>query len=156
MDKLVNSLIKTLNSMCNDSMTKEIINLYLYENSRKSAMNEKLYLSNFIQLIDNFNLNCFRLHYLPDTRIMSIHLIDMPQETNKKDYFDLFKEYIESKLQETYTRLIEENISDDPFTLFLDRNVSFMRNRRKGIKPLLFENNLLYKVILFNSVRLRY
>jgi hypothetical protein len=146
MDKLVNSLIKTLNTMCNDSLTKDIINLYTYERSRKWIMNESLYLCNFIQLIDSCNINCFRLYYSAETRVMSIHLIDMPDESNRKDYIDSFKEYIDHKLQEGYAKLIEENQGDDGFTLFLDRNVRLMRKRRKHIRPLIFENELLYKV----------
>jgi hypothetical protein len=133
--------------MCNDNLTKEIISLYLYEKGRKLAMSENLYVSNFIQLIDSFNINFFRIHYSTETRVMSIHLIEMPLDQNRKDYLENFREYLDGKLQETYTRLIEDNqTGDDPFTLFLDRNVKLMQKKRKSVKPLVFENNLLYKV----------
>jgi histone deacetylase complex regulatory component SIN3 len=151
MDKLVSSLMKTLSGICNDSLTREIVNLYLYERSRQQTMNEKLYLWNFLQLIDNYNINCFRMHYSVESRVMSLHLIDLPIDPNRRDYLDTFKEYIDSKLGETYSNLIEDNkTGEDPFTIFLERNVRKMKKKRKGNKPILFENNLVYKVVSYN------
>jgi hypothetical protein len=147
MDKLVNSMIKSLVSMYNDTLTKEVISLYTAERSRRLAMNENLYLFSFIQLIDNFNNNCFRIHYSTDNRTMSIHLMDLPLEQNRKDYLETFKDYIELKLPETYTQLIEDNMStEDRFTLFLERNIKLVQKKRKGVKPIVFENGLFFKV----------
>jgi paired amphipathic helix protein Sin3a len=144
MDKLVNSLIKSLSSICNDNITRECINLYLCEKNRKKVLNESLYFSNFIQLIDIYNMSSFRILYCPDDRIMTIHAIDTQLEQNRKEYLESFKEFIDSVMQESYNKLIKENLSqDEPFNIYLKRNIEMMKMRKK---PKILENNLQFKV----------
>ena len=43
MDKLISSLIKTMTTIITDNLSKEILNLFKFEITRKNAPNEKLY-----------------------------------------------------------------------------------------------------------------
>jgi paired amphipathic helix protein Sin3a len=157
LDKLVNSLIKTLNTMSSDNVTKEILDLFIVERSRSKAMSEEIYLSNYIQMVNECNITNFRILYSVEDRVMSIHLIDIPFDHTRNDYLDSFKEFIDNIMQESYSKLIEENDSlDEPFTIYLKRNVNLMKKRRMNISPFVNENNFNLKVrlCLYSSIML--
>jgi hypothetical protein len=135
--------------MYNDNVTKEIIDLFINEKNRKLAINEALYLSNYIQLVDDHNISSFRILYNNADRIMSIHLIDIPVDQTRKDYLESFREFMENCMQESYSKLVEDNQSqDEPFSVYLNRNVDLMKKKRKNICPLIRENNMQFKVII--------
>ena len=49
-------------------------------------------------------------------------------------------------LQESYQKLEEENLGqDEPFTIFLERNKRHVMKKRNCNKPMIRENNLLFK-----------
>jgi hypothetical protein len=133
--------------MCNDNITKEILELFSNEKSRKNTMNEELYLYNYIQLVDEYNITNFRILYSSEDRILSVHLIDIPDDQNRKDYLETFKEFLDSIMQESYSKLVQENeTQDEPFTIYLRRNVKLMKRKRKIANPSILANELQFKV----------
>ena len=85
MDKLISSLIKEMSTILSDNLSKEVLNLFKYEINRKTAPNEKLYFANYIQLLDNNSTNNFRILINPKIYVMTIHLMEVPIEPNKKE-----------------------------------------------------------------------
>lgn len=145
MDKLVGSLIKTMITIINDNLSKEVLNLFKFEICRKNEPNEKLYFSNYLQLLDNNTSNNFRILINPKSLIMAIYLMDLPAEQNKKDYYDQFKEFVNKTLQESYSSLYEGNFTDeDPFNIFLIRNKKILEKKKKD-KPAFCSNNLIFR-----------
>ena len=146
MDKLINSLIKILSTIINDNLSKDILNLFKFEISRKTAPNEKLYFANYIQLLDNNSINNFRILINPKISVMTIHLMEVPIEPNKKDYYAQFKEFVNKTLQASYTKIYNYNQSiDDPFNVYLRRNINVTKNTRTKENPDLVSNNLLFR-----------
>jgi hypothetical protein len=45
-------MLKTVNIVYNDTISKEILNLFLYEKNRKKMLNENLYFANYCSLIE--------------------------------------------------------------------------------------------------------
>ena len=146
MDKLISSLIKTMTTIISDNLSKEILNLFKFELTRKNAPNEKLYFANYIQLLDNNSTNNFRVLVNPKLSIMCIHLMDLPIEPNKKDYYDQFKEFVNKTLQASYDTMYNDNQSvDDPFNIFLNRNKTASKSNRNCLKPAYCSNNLVFR-----------
>ena len=146
MDKLISSLIKTMTTIITDNLSKEILNLFKFEITRKNAPNEKLYFANYIQLLDNNSTNNFRVLVNPKLSIMCIHLMDLPIEPNKKDYYDQFKEFVNKTLQASYDTMYNDNQSvDDPFNIFLNRNKTASKKNRNCLKPAYYSNNLVFR-----------
>ena len=146
MDKLISSLIKTMITIINDNLSKEILNLFKYEITRKNSPNEKLYFANYLQLLDNNSTNNFRILFNPKLSIMCVHLMDLPIEPNKKDYYDQFKDFVNKTLQASYTKMYNDNQSvDDPFNIFLNRNQRIMKEVRNCLKPAYCSNNLVFR-----------
>ena len=143
MDKLISSLIKVVTTIISDSLSKDVLNLFKFEINRKTAPNEKLYFANYIQLLDNNSINNF---INPKISVMTIHLMEVPIEPNKKDYYDQFKDFVNKTLQASYTKIYEYNqSSDDPFNVLLRRNISITKHTRTKENPDLVSNNLLFR-----------
>jgi histone deacetylase complex regulatory component SIN3 len=146
MDKLISSIIRIVSTIISDNLSKEVLNLFKFEINRKTAPNEKLYFANYIQLLDNNSFNNFRILINPKISVMTIHLMEVPIEPNKKDYYDQFKEFVNKTLQASYTKLYDYNQSiDDPFNVYLRRNISMTINIRTKENPDLVSNNLLFR-----------
>ena len=146
MDKLINSLIKIISTILSDNLSKEVLNLFKFEINRKTAPNEKLYFANFIQLLDNNSVNNFRILVNPKIYVMTIHLMEIPIEPNKKDYHAQFKEFVNKTLQASNKKLYEYNQSiDDPFNIYLRRNIHLMKDLRTKENADLISNNLLFR-----------
>ena len=146
MDKLISSLIKTMCTIISDNISKEILNLFKFEITRKQTPNEKLYFANYIQLLDNNSANNFRILFNPKLSIMTIHLMELPIEQNKKDYYSQFKDFVNKTLQASYQKMYNENQStDDPFNIYLERNKKIMKEKRNNIKPAFVSNNLIFR-----------
>jgi histone deacetylase complex regulatory component SIN3 len=146
MDKLISSLIKSISTILSDNLSKEVLNLFKFEINRKTSPNEKLYFANYIQLLDNNSTNNFRILINPKIYVMTIHLMEVPIEPNKKDYYAQFKEFVNKTLQASYTKLYEYNqSSDDPFNIYLRRNINLMQNIRTKDNADLVSNNLLFR-----------
>ena len=146
MDKLISSLIKVISTIITDNLSKDVLNLFKFEINRKTAPNEKLYFANYIQLLDNNSINNFRILINPKIYVMTIHLMEVPIEPNKKDYYAQFKEFVNKTLQASYTKLYEYNqSSDDPFNVYLRRNINLMQNVRTKANADLVSNNLLFR-----------
>ena len=146
MDKLISSLIKSITTILSDNLSKDVLNLFKFEINRKTAPNEKLYFANYIQLLDNNSINNFRILINPKIYVMTIHLMEVPIEPNKKDYYAQFKEFVNKTLQASYTKLYEYNqSSDDPFNVYLRRNINMMENTRTKANADLVSNNLLFR-----------
>ena len=146
MDKLISSLIKVISTIITDNLSKDVLNLFKFEINRKTAPNEKLYFANYIQLLDNNSINNFRILINPKISVMTIHLMEVPIEPNKKDYYAQFKEFVNKTLQASYTKIYEYNQSiDDPFNVYLRRNISMTKNIRTKENPDLVSNNLLFR-----------
>ncbi len=126
------------------------MNLFIFQKNRKNTTNENLYYADFLHLIDGNSVPCFRILYSTSLKIMTIHLIDLLNEQNRKDYLNNFVEFIDNVLQESYERLKEENqTGDDPFTIFLERNKRLISSKRNCYKPAECENNLVFRVNIF-------
>ena len=146
MDKLISSLIKSISTILSDNLSKDVLNLFKFEINRKTTPNEKLYFANYIQLLDNNSTNNFRILINPKIYVMTIHLMEVPIEPNKKDYYAQFKEFVNKTLQASYTKLYEYNqSSDDPFNVYLRRNINVMQNLRTKDNADLVSNNLLFR-----------
>ena len=146
MDKLINSLIKIISTILGDNLSKDVLNLFKFEINRKSAPNEKLYFANYIQLLDNNSLNNFRILINPKIYVMTIHLMEIPVEPNKKDYHAQFKEFVNKTLQASNKKLYEYNqSSDDPFNVYLRRNIQAIKPLRTKENADLVSNNLLFR-----------
>ena len=146
MDKLISSLIKVISTIITDNLSKDVLNLFKFEINRKAAPNEKLYFANYIQLLDNNSINNFRILINPKISVMTIHLMEVPIEPNKKDYYAQFKDFVNKTLQASYTKLYDYNQSvDDPFNVYLRRNINMTKNIRTKENPDLVSNNLLFR-----------
>ena len=146
MDKLINSLIKIISNIITDNLSKEVLNLFKFEINRKAAPNEKLYFANYIQLLDNNSINNFRVLINPKISVMTIHLMEVPIEPNKKDYYAQFKDFVNKTLQASYTNIYNYNQSvDDPFNVYLRRNIKKTKDIRTKENPDLVSNNLLFR-----------
>ena len=146
MDKLIHSLIKVISNIITDNLSKDVLNLFKFEINRKAAPNEKLYFANYIQLLDNNSINNFRILINPKISVMTIHLMEVPIEPNKKDYYAQFKEFVNKTLQASYTKIYEYNQSvDDPFNVYLRRNINKTKDIRTKENPDLVSNNLLFR-----------
>ena len=146
MDKLISSLIKEMTTILNDNLSKEVLNLFKYEINRKTAPNEKLYFANYIQLLDNNSNNNFRILINPKIYVMTIHLMEVPIEPNKKDYYAQFKEFVNKTLQASYKKIYDYNQSiDDQFNVYLRRNINMTKDIRTKDNPDLVSNNLLFR-----------
>lgn len=146
MDKLISSLIKTMTTIITDNLSKEILNLFKFEITRKNSPNEKLYFANYLQLLDNNSTNNFRILVNPKLSIMCIHLMDLPIEPNKKDYYDQFKDFVNKTLQASYDTMYNDNQSvDDPFNIFLNRNKAIIKKYRNSLRPAYCSNNLVFR-----------
>ena len=146
MDKLISSLIRVISTIIQDNLSKEVLNLFKFEINRKAEPNEKLYFANYIQLLDNNSINNFRILINPKISVMTIHLMEVPIEPNKKDYYAQFKDFVNKTLQASYTKIYEYNQSvDDPFNVYLRRNINMTKNIRTKENPDLVSNNLLFR-----------
>ena len=146
MDKLTNSLIRIISNIITDNLSKDVLNLFKFEINRKSAPNEKLYFANYIQLLDNNSSNNFRILINPKISVMTIHLMEVPIEPNKKDYYAQFKDFVNKTLQASYTNIYNYNQSvDDPFNVYLRRNIKKTKDIRTKENPDLVSNNLLFR-----------
>ena len=155
MDKLLSSLIKTISIIIQDNLSKEILKLFSFEINRKLSPNEKLYFSNYIQLLDNNSQNNFRILINKKLLILTIHLMELPIEHNKKEYYDQFKEFVNKTLNNRYTEMYNDNQStDDPFNIYLNRNVDVIKSKQNK-KVEIFENNLVFRFD-YSSKKLQY
>ena len=146
MDKLISSLIKNISNILSDNLSKEILSLFKFEINRKSSPNENLYFANYIQLLDNNSTNNFRILINPKIYVMTIHLMEIPPEPNKKEYYAQFKEFVNKTLQASYKKLYAYNqSSDDPFNVYLRRNINLIQNLRTKENADLYSNNLLFR-----------
>ena len=146
MDKLINSLIKIISTILGDNLSKDVLNLFKFEINRKSAPNEKLYFANYIQLLDNNSANNFRILINPKIYVMTIHLMEIPIEPNKKDYLAQFKEFVNKTLQASNKKLYEYNQSiETPFNVYLRRNIKQIKYLRTKENADLISNNLLFR-----------
>ena len=146
MEKLISSLIKSISNILSDTLSKDVLNLFKFEINRKSSPNENLYFANYIQLLDNNSANNFRFLINPKIYVMTIHLMEIPIEPNKKDYYAQFKGFVNKTLQASYKKLYEYNLSnDDPFNVYLRRNINVTKNTRTKENPDLVSNNLLFR-----------
>ena len=146
MDKLISSLIRVISTIIQDNLSKEVLNLFKFEINRKAEPNEKLYFANYIQLLDNNSINNFRILINPKISVMTIHLMEVPIEPNKKDYYAQFKDFVNKTLQASYTKIYQYNQSvDDPFNVYLRRNIKLTKNIRTKENPDLVSNNLLFR-----------
>jgi len=146
MDKLITSIIKIISTIITDNLSKDVLNLFKFEINRKTAPNEKLYFANYIQLLDNNSINNFRILINPKISVMTIHLMEVPIEPNKKDYYAQFKEFVNKTLQASYTKIYDYNQSiDDPFNVYLRRNINMTKNFRTKQNADLVSNNLLFR-----------
>ena len=146
MEKLISSLIKSISNILSDTLSKDVLNLFKFEINRKSSPNENLYFANYIQLLDNNSANNFRFLINPKIYVMTIHLMEIPIETNKKDYYAQFKGFVNKTLQASYKKLYEYNQSnDDPFNVYLRRNIAMTQNTRTKEEADLIWNNLLFR-----------
>ena len=146
MEKLISSLIKSISNILSDTLSKDVLNLFKFEINRKSSPNENLYFANYIQLLDNNSANNFRFLINPKIYVMTIHLMEIPIEPNKKDYYAQFKGFVNKTLQASYKKLYEYNQSnDDPFNVYLRRNISMTQNTRTKEEADLIWNNLLFR-----------
>ena len=146
MDKLISSLIRIISTIITDNLSKDVLNLFKFEINRKAAPNEKLYFANYIQLLDNNSINNFRILINPKISVMTIHLMEVPIEPNKKEYYAQFKEFVNKTLQASYTKIYEYNQSiDDPFNVYLRRNINVTKNIRTKENPDLVSNNLMFR-----------
>ena len=154
--KLVSSLIRIISTILSDNLSKDILNLFKYEINRKSAPNEKLYFANFNQLLNNNSSNNFRILINPKIYVMTIHLMEIPIEPNKKEYYSQFKEFVGKTLQASYKKLYAYNqSSDDPFNVYLRRNINLIQNIREKENADLYSNNLLFRFD-YATKKLRY
>ena len=155
MDKLLSSLIKTISIIIQDNLSKEILKLFSFEINRKLSPNEKLYFSNYIQLLDNNSQNNFRILINKKLLILTIHLMELPIEHNKKEYYDQFKDFVNKTLNNRYTEMYNDNQStDDPFNIYLNRNVDVIKSKQNK-KVEIFENNLVFRFD-YSSKKLQY
>ena len=146
MEKLISSLIKSISNILSDTLSKDVLNLFKFEINRKSSPNENLYFANYIQLLDNNSANNFRFLINPKIYVMTIHLMEIPIEPNKKDYYAQFKGFVNKTLQASYKKLYEYNQSnDDPFNVYLRRNIAMTQNTRTKEEADLIWNNLLFR-----------
>ena len=146
MEKLISSLIKSISNILSDTLSKDVLNLFKFEINRKYSPNENLYFANYIQLLDNNSANNFRFLINPKIYVMTIHLMEIPIEPNKKDYYAQFKGFVNKTLQASYKKLYEYNQSnDDPFNVYLRRNISMTQNTRTKEEADLIWNNLLFR-----------
>ena len=146
MEKLISSLIKSISNILSDTLSKDVLNLFKFEINRKSSPNENLYFANYIQLLDNNSANNFRFLINPKIYVMTIHLMEIPIEPNKKDYYAQFKGFVNKTLQASYKKLYEYNLSnDDPFNVYLRRNIAMTQNTRTKEEADLIWNNLLFR-----------
>ena len=146
MDKLISSIIKVISTIISDNLSKDVLNLFKFEINRKTAPNEKLYFANYIQLLDNNSINNFRILINPKIYVMTIHLMEVPIEPNKKDYYAQFKEFVNKTLQASYKKIYDYNQSiDDPFNVYLRRNINMTKDIRTKDNPDLVSNNLLFR-----------
>jgi histone deacetylase complex regulatory component SIN3 len=146
MEKLISSLIKSISNILSDTLSKDVLNLFKFEINRKSSPNENLYFANYIQLLDNNSANNFRFLINPKIYVMTIHLMEIPIEPNKKDYYAQFKGFVNKTLQASYKKLYEYNqSSDDPFNVYLRRNIAMTQNTRTKEEADLIWNNLLFR-----------
>jgi hypothetical protein len=81
--------------MITDANTKEIFDLFYYENSRKQTSNESLYFTNLCQLIDGNSIPCYRILNSPQLNVMAIHLVEFGNENQRKDYLENFTEFLD-------------------------------------------------------------
>ena len=154
--KLVSSLIRIISTILSDNLSKDILNLFKYEINRKSAPNEKLYFANFNQLLNNNSSYNFRILINPKIYVMTIHLMEIPIEPNKKEYYSHFKEFVGKTLQASYKKLYAYNqSSDDPFNVYLRRNINLIQNIREKENADLYSNNLLFRFD-YATKKLRY
>ena len=145
-EKLISSLIKSISNILSDTLSKDVLNLFKFEINRKSSPNENLYFANYIQLLDNNSANNFRFLINPKIYVMTIHLMEIPIEPNKKDYYAQFKGFVNKTLQASYKKLYEYNLSnDDPFNVYLRRNIAMTQNTRTKEEADLIWNNLLFR-----------
>ena len=146
MEKLISSLIKSISNILSDTLSKDVLNLFKFEINRKYSPNENLYFANYIQLLDNNSANNFRFLINPKIYVMTIHLMEIPIEPNKKDYYAQFKGFVNKTLQASYKKLYEYNQSnDDPFNVYLRRNIAMTQNTRTKEEADLIWNNLLFR-----------
>ena len=146
MEKLISSLIKSISNILSDTLSKDVLNLFKFEINRKSSPNENLYFANYIQLLDNNSANNFRFLINPKIYVMTINLMEIPIEPNKKDYYAQFKGFVNKTLQASYKKLYEYNQSnDDPFNVYLRRNIAMTQNTRTKEEADLIWNNLLFR-----------
>ena len=144
--KLVSSLIRNISTILSDNLSKDVLNLFKFEINRKSAPNEKLYFANFNQLLNNNSANNFRILINPKIYVMTIHLMEIPVEPNKKEYYVHFKEFLSKTLQASYKKLYAYNqSSDDPFNVYLKRNINLIQSLRTKENADLCSNNLLFR-----------
>ena len=152
----MSSLIRIISTILSDNLSKDILNLFKYEINRKSAPNEKLYFANFNQLLNNNSSNNFRILINPKIYVMTIHLMEIPIEPNKKEYYSQFKEFVGKTLQASYKKLYAYNqSSDDPFNVYLRRNINLIQNIREKENADLYSNNLLFRFD-YATKKLRY
>ena len=77
---------------------------------------------------------------------MTIHLMEIPIEPNKKDYLAQFKEFVNKTLQASNKKLYEYNQSiETPFNVYLRRNIKQIKHLRTKENADLISNNLLFR-----------
>jgi hypothetical protein len=95
--------VKAVNTINNDCLSKDLIDLFIREKSRKHSVSENLYLTNFFNLCDSStihhhsaaNSSSYRILYSPELRVMTIHQFDLTNGGSSNRDSENFKDFIE-------------------------------------------------------------
>ena len=97
--------MKTVNTVNNDQLSKDVIDLFIREKTRKNTVNENLYLTNFFNLCDGSHMHAntqasssYRILYSPEFKIMTMHQFDLAAGGISNKDSENFKEFVEVKI----------------------------------------------------------
>lgn len=95
--------MKAVNTINNDCLSKDLIDLFIREKSRKHSVSENLYLTNFFNLCDASTINhhnaantsSYRILYSPELRVMTIHQFDLTNGGSSNRDSENFRDFVE-------------------------------------------------------------
>ncbi len=83
-------------------MSRDVIDLFVREKSRRHTLNENLYLTNFFNLCEGNQMHhnsqansSYRILYSPELKIMTIHQFDLTTGGISNKDSENFKEFVE-------------------------------------------------------------
>lgn len=88
---------------------------------------------------------CFRFLYNPLLRILSIHFLELETEPPQKEFLNDYSNFIEKILRCSYKKIQDDNQDEEPFNVFLMRNLNRTKQKRNP-GEIYIENNLLFRV----------